>query len=254
MEQSVYQQFYEIEKDHWWFIGMRTTCRKMLEGAGALPKARSVRSLDVGCGTGLWTKQLSGEVGACGLDFSADALAFCQQRGLHKLVRASGDSLPFKPSSYGIISALGVIEHLDDDRSLLVELARVCEPGGHVLILTSAYDFLWSRHDDIVHHKRRYTKADLQSLVKSVGLAPVRISYVNTLLFGPIILFRLVQKFLEWCGMRTASDHGSPDLFMPAKPLNRVLERLLAFEAGLLSLIDLPFGVGIVVLATKPQN
>ena len=233
MEQSVYPQFYEIEKDHWWFIGMRKMCRRMLEGAVAFPKGRSVRSLDVGCGTGLWTKQLSGDAAACGLDFSADALAFCQQRGLSKLVRASGDSLPFKPSSYGVISALGVIEHLDDDRKLLVELSRVCEPGGHVLILTSAYEFLWSRHDDIVHHKRRYTKADLRSLVKGVGLDPIRISYVNMLLFGPIILFRLAQRVREWCGWEEAADHGSPDLFMPAKFLNRILERLLAFEARL---------------------
>jgi SAM-dependent methyltransferase len=254
MEQSVYQQFYEIEKDHWWFIGMRKICRSLLENTSDYSKIRSGRCLDVGCGTGLWTRELAFPDGsACGLDFSEDALAFCQQRGLKKLVRASGVSLPFLSSSHQAISALGVVEHLEDDRSFLVELSRVCSPGGYVLILTSAYNFLWSRHDDIVHHKRRYTKKDLKKLVDSAGLDPVRVSYVNTFLFGPIILFRFFQKILGLDEKGEKADHGSPDLFVPLSTVNAVLTFILWLEAKLLGFINLPFGVGIVVLARKPH-
>ena len=253
MEQSVYQQFYEIEKDHWWFIGMRTICRSLLESVGAYSKIQSGRSLDVGCGTGLWTKELAANASACGLDFSDDALSFCQQRGLKKLVRASGVSLPFTSSSHQVISALGVIEHLDDDQSLLVELSRVCAPGGYVLILTSAYNFLWSRHDDIVHHKRRYTRNDLRKLVDSSGLESIRVSYVNTFLFVPVILFRFLQSILGMGERGETSDHGSPDLFMPTGLVNKLLVGVLWLEAKLLMLFDLPFGVGIIILARKPQ-
>lgn len=253
MEQSVYQQFYEIEKDHWWFIGMRTICRSLLESVGAYSKIRSGRSLDVGCGTGLWTKELAADASACGLDFSGDALAFCQQRGLKKLVRASGVSLPFGPSSHQLISALGVIEHLDDDQSLLTELARVSEPGGYVLVLTSAYNALWSQHDDIVHHKRRYRADDLRKLFDKSGLECVRVSYVNMFLFVPVILFRFFQRVLGLDEKGEKSDHGSPDLFMPPGLINMLLAWVLWLEAKLLRLFDLPFGVGIVVLARKPE-
>lgn len=253
MEQSVYQQFYEIEKDHWWFVGMRAICRSLLESVGAQSTIRSGRSLDVGCGTGLWTKELAADASACGLDFSDDALAFCQQRGLKKLVRASGASLPFAPSSHQLISTLGVIEHLDDDQRLLGELSRVCAPGGYILILTSAYNFLWSRHDDIVHHKRRYTRKGLKKLVDDAGLESVRVSYVNTVLFVPVILFRFLQRMLGMDERGKTSDHGSPDLFMPPGLVNRLLVGVLWLEARWLRLFDLPFGVGIVVLARKPQ-
>lgn len=253
MEQSVYQQFYEIEKDHWWFIGMRAVCRSLLESVGANSSVRSGRSLDVGCGTGLWTKELDADQQACGLDFSDDALTFCQQRGLKKLVRASAGALPFASSSHQLISSLGVIEHLDDDRSLLLELSRVCAPGGYVLILTSAYNFLWSRHDDIVHHKRRYTRDDLRGLLDSSGLETVRVSYINTILFVPIILYRFFQRVLGMSEKGETSDHGSPDLVTPHGLINRLLVWVLLLEVKLLTLFDLPFGVGIVVLARKPQ-
>src|SRR5438445_10012688 len=103
-------------------------------------RATGAKYLDVGCGTGLWTTTLSELGTVCGLDFSSDALTFCQKRGINQLVRASATSLPFADGSYDIITALGLIEHLDDDKGFVRELYRVCKPGGHLLLLTSAYN------------------------------------------------------------------------------------------------------------------
>lgn len=254
MEQSVYQQFYRIEKDHWWFVGMREVCRAVLHQArhtSHTGHTGRVRCLDVGCGTGLWTKELADGGMACGLDFSEDALAFCQERGLKRLIQASGMSLPFATNSYDTITALGVIEHLDDDKGFLAELFRVCVPGGHILLLSSAYDFLWSRHDDIVHHKRRYTRKQLETLLAASGFEVVCISYVNTILFLPILMIRLIQRLI---GASVEGGQGSPDLFTPSPVINRLLCGMLWAEARLLNVVTFPFGVGIVLLARRPST
>jgi ubiquinone/menaquinone biosynthesis C-methylase UbiE len=248
MEQAVYQQFYEIERSHWWFVGMREICSTLLKEVRGSCEIKSFRSLDVGCGTGLWTAELERDGRVCGLDYSAEALRFCQKRGLKNLIRATGTSLPFNKDSYNTITALGVIEHLEDDKGFLMELFRVCVPGGYILLLTSAYKFLWSQHDKIVHHKRRYTRGQLRSLLAASGFEPVHISYVNTILFIPILVTRLIQRFLS----EKEGTEGSPDLFVPPRMLNRILFRMLWLEAKLINRCSYPFGVGIVVLAHKP--
>jgi len=248
MEQAVYRQFYEIERSHWWFVGMREICSTLLKQVRGSCEIKSLRSLDVGCGTGLWTAELEQGGRVCGLDYSAEALRFCQKRGLKNLIRATGTSMPFIKDSYDTITALGVIEHLEDDKGFLAEVFRVCAPSGYVLLLTSSYEFLWSRHDEIVHHKRRYTCRQLQSLLAASGFETVRISYVNTILFIPILITRLIQRFLS----EKEETEGSPDLFVPPRILNRILFRVLWLEARLMSICSYPFGVGIVVLARKP--
>ena len=250
MEKEVYQQFYDLERDQWWFAGMRLICRTVLErrlgGAGA----GAARCLDVGCGTGLWTKELERFGPGWGLDFSPEALAFCRQRGMARLVRASASSLPFADGSFGLLTALGVIEHLDDDKGMLAELHRVCKPGGHVLFLTSAYQLLWSRHDEIVHHKRRYTDDQFRKLLEGAGFETVRSTYVNTFLFPLVLAVRLVQRML---GTTETAGSGSPDVFMPPAIINRLLYLVLWAEAKLLRVMGFPFGVGLLALARKPS-
>jgi ubiquinone/menaquinone biosynthesis C-methylase UbiE len=122
-------------------------------------------------------------------------------------VRASATSLPFADASYNIITALELIEHMDDDKGFLGELYRVCKPEGHILLLTSAYKLLWSQHDEIVHHKRRYTRKQVEALLHASRFKVVSSSYVNTFLFSPILVIRLVQRLVSSGGH---SAHGRP--------------------------------------------
>jgi SAM-dependent methyltransferase len=229
---------------------MLDICRTMLRRSLLQNRGAGEKYLDVGCGTGLWTTKLSQLGTVCGLDFSPDALTFCQKRGIKQLVRASATSLPFADASYNVITALGLIEHLDDDKGFLRELYRVCKPEGHILLLTSAYNFLWSEHDEIVHHKRRYARKQVEALLNASGFKVVSSSYVNTLLFVPILFIRLIQRLVSSGGH---SLYGSPDLFMPRQTMNRLLYRMLWIEAQFLKVTTFPFGVGIVLLAKRPS-
>jgi len=251
VETSVYQQFYELEQEHWWFAGMRILCLTLLKRLQIGNGGEGTRCLDVGCGSGLWTKELEAFGHVCGLDMAPEALHFCRRRGIHRLVRATADRLPFRSESYGLITAIGVIEHLGDEKDFLSELYRVCRPGGYVLLVTSAYDFLWSRHDEIVHHKRRYTGGQFVQLLVSSGFKVVRKSYANMFLFPPILAIRLGQRL--WGG-QTIPETGSPDVFLVAPVVNKLLYWILWTEAKLLNFVTFPFGVGLFAIAQKPRR
>ncbi len=193
MEPGVYQQLFELERDHWWFLGMRETCRAALLQHVKLANPRQVRCLDIGCGTGLWTKELEAFGEVYGLDVAPEALQFCRQRGLRKLVHASAEQLPLVAGGCDLITAIAVIEHLDDDAAFVAQLAHACRPGGYVLLLTSAYQQLWSAHDEAAHHKRRYTKTQLAGLLRCEEFEIVKLSYVNIVLLPAIVGFRVLK-------------------------------------------------------------
>ncbi|MBL4888576.1 MAG: class I SAM-dependent methyltransferase [Candidatus Lindowbacteria bacterium] len=256
MEQEVYKQFYDIEKSHWWFQGMRTICRQMIVQSTDIESKTNAHCLDIGCGTGLWTRELDSLGSVTGMDLSVDALEFCKERGLSRILRASAGEIPLKNESVDLVCALGLIEHLDDDAVFLKELLKVCRPGGHVLILTSAYKFLWCEHDDAVHHKRRYTRRGLKLLIEDCGFHVTRISYVNMSLLAPIVLFRGVRRALQiFAGPKVMSaEKGTPDFFSIPSALNRLLYLVLAIEGKLMSVVDLPFGVGLIAVITKKET
>ncbi len=249
MELPVYAQFHALERGHWWFRGMRDLGHRML----ALAPPGGGRCLDVGCGTGLWTRQLERYGPVVALDFEREALRFSRDRGVRALVRGGAERLPFRDGSFRLVTALGLIEHLDDDAAFLREIRRVLEPGGRLLLLTSAYRFLWSRHDDLVHHRRRYLGGELDVRIRSAGLELVHRSHANALLLAPIVLVRVVRRLLS-SGRPAAEGGASPDFYLPPRPVNQFLEGILLLESRLATGVGLPFGVGLVALARRPAE
>ena len=249
MEESVYSQYYRLERDHWWFEGMRTTCEEELNRLLRDGKCEDGWCVDVGCGTGLWTQRLGPFGRVVGLDRSPKALSYCKKRGLTRLIRSRGEELPFRNNTFDVVTALGVIEHLDNDDFFLSEVFRVCKSQGHVLILTSAYQRLWSRHDEIVHHKRRYSRKQLCNLLSQAHFDVARVSHVNAFLLPGILLVRVLRKILG--AEFNESRSGTPDFFLPPKWMNQLLFKVLKVESGMLKYLNLPFGLGLLASARK---
>ena len=248
MEEQDYRTTYELEDHNWWFVGMRRISLSML-GRPA-PVADGAPILDVGCGTGIMLEHLAPVGEATGLDFSSTALSFCRQRGAERLVQARGEQLPFSDSSFGAVTAFGVIEHIDADREALAEWARVLRPGGSLVLLTSAYQWLWSGHDVSNHHTRRYLTKEVAALLRDAGLEPTKVSYVNSILFPPILVVRIIER------LRRGSKEPEPhkDTGEVPGPANRLLLWLLGLEQRAIARGKLPFGVSIVASAVKPAH
>lgn len=250
MEKDQYRELFEAEDSHWWFTGQRALALNLLSR-----RFRGGRILDAGCGTGGNTAALARLGRVTGIDLSREALEFSRQRGLAGLGLARLESLPFKGSSFDLVTCFGVLYHRQaDDARAFQEFSRVLKPDGLLLLTTPAMKFLrWgpfrTPHDDLQHTGRRHSRRDLESLCALSGLVPEKISYYTTLLSPLIILARLLVNLHHALGGTAGSELG-----MPSGPVNRLLERTLGLEKNLLRRMDLPFGVGLVCLARKGSS
>jgi SAM-dependent methyltransferase len=254
MQQHTYAIMRRVEEGHWWFVGRRAIIRSFLkrivrdlENVSTAPDARLniLEILDVGCGTGANLEMLAEFGKAEGVDVSAEALSFCQARGLENVKLGAAEALPYEDNSFDLVTGLDVVEHLDDDLAGLKEMRRVLRPGGRALLFVPAFMFLWGVQDDISNHRRRYTLKDLRRVVRKAGFEVERASYVNLSFFAPILLGRL---FMRVTGLRPESENNITIGF-----LNGLMGRLLGAERGPLRFVNFPFGVSIICVARRVE-
>ncbi len=237
---------YEVEGAHWWFAGRRRILSGFLDDIMAsmhVPDGRRPRILDVGCGTGANLELLANYGEAEGVDVSEDALKFCRERGLTNVKLGAAEHLPYADKSFDLVTALDVVEHLDNDVAGLKEMQRVLRPGGRSLLFVPAFMFLWGVQDDVSDHRRRYTIAQLKRSVAAAGLELERATYANLTFFAPILAGRLLMRMT---GLRPQSENN---INVPA--LNGLLGRVLGAESSVLRRANLPLGVSAVCVARR---
>lgn len=245
MDLRLYDEIATLERTHWWYSARRKILEATLraELAAAAPRGAV---LDLGCGTGA-NRAVAALCGrAVGVDFSGLALAYARRAGGYRaLLQADATRLPFAEGAFDWVLALDILEHLDDGPAA-AEICRVLRPGGRALITVPAFPALWGAQDEVAHHRRRYTRAALLSLLRGAQLAVRRITYINTALFLPILLVRRTLRLLRRPPRSENSLH-------PAWA-NPVLERLFALEARLVPRVSLPFGVSLLCVAERPPR
>lgn len=237
MDESVYEQIYELEERHWWFRGRRAVIGALLSHV-ELPG--SARILDAGCGTGRNLTEYAALGEAEGVEPSQTAVEFCRARGF-VVHQAPLEQLPFEDGSFDLACASDVLEHISDDGAALRELRRVVGSDGSFLATVPAYTWMWSHHDDSHHHVRRYTRGRLLARVIANGWRPTFATYFNSALLAPIAAVRAVQR------LRPPSEKTDYEL-TPA-PLNAALEQPMRAEARLIAAgRRLPAGLSVGVV------
>jgi SAM-dependent methyltransferase len=253
MEPTFYEDYYRHENSHWWF---RWRYDLITQLVATLKKDDSFKILDAGCGTGQMTKQLEDFGNAIGMDSAPEAITYARSRGVQQLVRGSITNPPFAHGSFDCVLALDVIEHVDDDMGILTSLYQVIKPGGHLIITVPAFDALWSEHDEINHHKRRYRSPRLRRLIEEAGFSVDRVTYCNTALCVPVFLARKGKNLLRALSRRRPGQDRplQSDLGDYPAPVNAGLYLLMKAETKLMRRFDMPFGVSILAVATRPLS
>ncbi len=243
MDRIVYDRMAAHDSTHWWYRARRDILSAYLNRYGRLP--RDARILEIGCGTGHNLPMLSGfgEVDAIEIDPAARAIA--SERLGHAVGDAPLPGLPGVPEgSYDLIAVLDVVEHIADDVAALKAMATRLKPGGQILVAVPAHQWMWSAHDVVNHHHRRYSKATLARAIEDAGLCHNGLRYFNSLLFPAAVAARAYGKL-------TGKDDS--DDSPPAKPLNAAFEAIFRIEQHLIGRMPLPPGLSIVTLLSLPK-
>lgn len=239
MDRRVYDRMAEHDTTHWWYRARRDILSDYLTREAALPQ--QARILEIGCGTGHNLPMLAqfGTVDAIEIDPAAREVASLR---LGKPVgEAPLPALSGVPkAAYDLIAVLDVVEHIDDDVAALRAMRERLAPGGKILITVPAHQWMWSAHDVVNHHHRRYSKATLSAAIAEAGLRPRKLGYFNSLLFPLAAGARLAGRITG----RDDSDDTPP----PA-PVNKLFEAIFRAERHLVGRLPMPPGVSILTLA-----
>jgi|RhiMetdeSRZDD1v2_1073273.scaffolds.fasta_scaffold409239_2 SAM-dependent methyltransferase len=246
MMEHTYPILFRVEQSHWWHTGRRKILAGFVEEICRQVTDRRPRILDVGCGTGANLIMLSKYGDAEGVDVSEDAIAFCRERGLDKVRLGAGEALPYEDSTFDLVTAFDVVEHMDDDLVGLSEMHRVLRPGGRALLFVPTFMFLWGLQDDVSHHRRRYRLPQLRRVLEQAGFEIERTTYANITFFLPILL---VRKLMRLTGIKAETENS-----INISALNGVLGSVLGAESTVLRYLNLPFGVSGLCVAKKPAT
>ena len=232
---------------HWWTRSRRDILLRM---ARAYPQ--STRILDIGCGGGELLRDLrhAGVQHVTGIDISEESISFCRNQNISEVYRMDAAKLNFPDASFDLVIASDILEHMKDDEAVLREWRRVLADKGVLILFVPAFMFLWSKHDEVNHHYRRYTKKVLLGKFSAAGFSIGHIGYWNFLLFLPIALVRLFQTALGVLfGKKDAGDRISG---LGTGFLNGLLSRIVRCENAFIGVgCSLPIGSSIYVVARK---
>jgi len=247
MNPAEFANIAKVERDFWWYRGMRTILFRLLDPY--LSGRKIKRALDAGCGTGYFCHLLQTERQwpIVPLDLSWTGLRHARAMGIACPVQGDVTSLPFPAGAFDLVISQDVLSHLPigEERRAALEISRVLAPGGVLFLRVPALDILRSRHSEFILEHQRFTRPRLLDLMADAGLRFMRSTYANSLLL-PITF----AKFRIWEPLLRRPPASGVDPLPPW--LDRLLYRFLALEADwLASGHNLPAGQSLIFIGEK---
>jgi 2-polyprenyl-3-methyl-5-hydroxy-6-metoxy-1,4-benzoquinol methylase len=238
---SQYGQLYEkLYRGHWWWQSREAMLLDVIRSLGLPPAAKI---LDVGCGNGLFFDKLGQFGDVCGIEVDRSLIpADSPYRD-----RIFGELLGhdrYRNLRFDLITALDVVEHIEDDRKAIGDMLTMLRPGGKLIVTVPASMMLWDAHDEINRHWRRYSRKTLRALLAGQGRI-LRLQYLFHVLFPP----KLAVKLLNKCRRRRVAQHG-----IPPKAVNWLAKTVCVCEYRALGWLRLPFGTSLLAVVEKPAE
>jgi SAM-dependent methyltransferase len=253
MQQDYYKEYYNYERQHWWCVAREKLIINTIKSHILLTSIDKVnlKILNIGCSTGRSSEYLAqfGEVTS--LEYDKECCDFTTQKTGLQIINGSITELPFEDKSFDLVCAFDVIEHVEDHEKAFEEMKRVADKNGVLFITVPAFMSLWSHHDEVNFHFRRYKIKEVHDLfcMKRDGVKMYS-TYFNSLLFLPILLFRKASNIFKFGDKRKGA--GSDFESYNSSFLNKILFNIMHFEKVFIkNKITLPFGVSLLYLWKK---
>ena len=161
------------------------------------------RIIEIGCGVGEFTRLLLGREKVVSVDIEPTAIEYARRRLAHApnwegIVGDAADeqlSTLLAPYRCDSVTALNVVEHIEDDRHALRILRRLLPVGGTVVVLVPAHQWLYGSFDAQVGHYRRYDRQELAAKMDEAGFTVDRILYFNMIgAVGWYVNYRILRR------------------------------------------------------------
>ncbi|HME87522.1 MAG TPA: class I SAM-dependent methyltransferase [Candidatus Nanoarchaeia archaeon] len=236
MQEKYEEEYVKQEKKNAWFVERKNLVYSLLKNV-----RKDASILEIGCGSGyiLDHLQKNGFKKVSGVDSSKGFLKY------YKNISKS-TKLVVKKNAYDVILLLDVIEHVKKEDEILRKIQTMLKSQGTLLISAPAYQFLWSHHDELNQHYRRYTKGMLRKALARNNFSIERMTYWNSIMLLPIFIIKKLQNIRK----SKASNMET----MPTWS-NGIYKLLLKIENTVVRTgINLPFGVSVFAIAKKNQR
>lgn len=207
--------------------------------------------LEVGCGTGEFVQHLlkDEQLSITGSEIYLSGLQYARKR------LPDVDFIQFDVTqgilgeTFDIITAFDVLEHIEADETSMRHIAEMLSDDGVFILSVPQYMFMWSTLDELVCHKRRYSRREMLSKLRANGLEPVRTTSHVFTLFPLMALSRLLDRFKR---AAPSEDVALSDRVTFPAPVNWLFDKVMRIDEALIKLgMSLPFGGTLVVVARK---
>jgi SAM-dependent methyltransferase len=246
MDNAYVSVYHALEDTHWWFTGRRDMIWRYLKDL-----ARDISILEVGCSGGalIGLLEREGFSRVSGIDINERSIERCKSLGRKDVRIADGRATGFSNEQFDVVIASDVLEHIEEPILGLNEWLRILKPKGLAIVFVPAFQFLWSRHDEVNRHYRRYTKQEIVTLLEQAGFCIERATYWNFCLFFPALLVRMIRRVFS----RQHGEKEGGDLTASGKIVNKIFEGILKFENSVLaSGLNFSLGLSLFAIARKP--
>jgi len=255
MDPSYSREYEQFELRHWWFVARREIIRQTIHRF-APPSADGSRPrwLDVGCGTGVLLAACPEIHDKLGLEMDASSVERAREKGLDVRQVDAGDWALERYGRFDLVTLCDVLEHLEDENVAVAAVRAALNPGGVLLVTVPALMSLWSGHDVINRHFRRYTRASLLRLFAPADWEVLRASYFSSLLLP------LIWTARKWKNLRDRRRAGrggggeaSHDFRFGPAWADRLLLSVFRMEKGWLKVSRFPLGSSVLLVVRKRQ-
>lgn len=249
-------KYHALEDAHAWSVARRDVVRRTLRAHGVTPEARVV---EIGCAGGALLADLAsdGFRDLSAVDVTEAAVERARAREVAEVTRVDGVATPFDDDTFDVLIASDVLEHIADEAAALAEWRRIVRPGGLAVVFVPAFMALWSEHDVVNRHERRYTLSQLVRVTRSAGFHVRDARYWNASLFLPTAASRVAARLVRGVRRAPPADaSAAADDFRPLPaPVNAALIQLLKAEnRWFTSPLRFPAGVSAAVVLQRPAH